>query len=332
MTRPAETKAGIRVSSENMNPQRWLSAMEFTYADCVKLMPEWNGLALEIQELKGGITNRLYRVTSDNGKDCVFRFYGKKTDLVINRDAEMENLRRLGALGITPRLIKYLPEQGVTVVEFIPGYVLKNLDFLKKDLWEGIISPIRTVHQSGIRFPTLFNPLLEVNRLYKTLEKINPRYPEFDILGTIVILEKISAVAGVFPYPYVPCHNDLLADNFILSENVGRFKSPVCLIDWEYGGMAPPYYDLADMFQEILLPREVERELLSIYWEGNDTDHHQYMTDLFKPFPDVYWFLWSLIQLNISSLEFDYYHYGKVKFDNSRKNIDYLKNHYGVTM
>jgi hypothetical protein len=31
---------------------------------------------------------------------------------------------------------------------FVPGYVLKNQDFLKEDLWERIISPIRTVHQS----------------------------------------------------------------------------------------------------------------------------------------------------------------------------------------
>ena len=306
--------------------------MELTYADCVKLMPEWNGQALDIRELKGGITNQLYRVTSGNGMDCVFRFYGKKTELFIDRDAEMENLRQLGALGITPRLIRYLPEQGVTVVEFIPGYVLKNQDFLKEELWERIISPIRTVHRSGIRLPAVFNPLIEVRRLYKILEEINPRYPEFDIPGTIKILEKISEVAGVLPSQYVPCHNDLLADNFVLTEDGNRFKSPMCLIDWEYGGMAPAYYDLADMFQEILLPRLVERGLLSLYFEGNDIDQHQYMTDLFKPFPDIYWFLWSLIQLNISSIEFDYYHYGKVKYDNARKNVDYLQNHYRVAM
>jgi thiamine kinase-like enzyme len=306
--------------------------MEFSYAECVKLMPEWNGLALEIRELKGGITNRLYRVTSDKGIDCVFRFYGNKTDIFIDRDAEMENLRRLAVLGITPRLIRYIPEQGVTVVEFIPGYVLKNGDFLKEELWERIISPIRTIHRSGIRLPSLFDPLVEVRRLSRTLDEINPDYPEFDIPGTIRMLEKISGVAGVVPSQYVPCHNDLLADNFVLAEDGDRCRSPLCLIDWEYGGMAPAYYDLADMFQEILLPRNVESRLLSMYWEGNDTDHHQYMTDLFKPFPDIYWFLWSLIQLNISSIEFDYYRYGKAKYDNARGNIDYLQSHYGVTV
>lgn len=306
--------------------------MEFTYADCVRLMPEWNGLALEIRELKGGITNRLYRVTSGDGADCVFRFYGKKTELFIDRDAEMENLRRLDSSGITPRLVRYLPEQGVTVVGFIPGYVLKNGDFLKEELWERIVSPIRTVHRSGITLPFRFNPMIEVRRLYKTLEGINPHYPEFDIPGTIGILAKIDAVAGVSPSRYVPCHNDLLADNFVLTEEGDRSRPPMCLIDWEYGGMAPAYYDLADMFQEILLPRPVERKLLDIYWEGNDTDHHQYMTDLFKPYPDIYWFLWSLIQLNISSIEFDYYQYGKTKYENARGNIDFLKSDYGVPL
>jgi thiamine kinase-like enzyme len=304
--------------------------MKFTVADCVRLMPEWNDLALDIRELKGGITNQLYRVTSDSGIDCVFRFYGKKTELFIDRDAEMENLRQLAVLGITPRLIRYLPGEGVTVVEFIPGYVLKNDDFLKEELWERIISPIRMVHQSGIRLPFLFNPVVEVRRLCRTLEGINPNYPEFDIPGMIGILERISDVAGVLPSEYVACHNDLLADNFVLAGEGNPSRSSMCLIDWEYGGMAPAYYDLADMFQEILLPRPVERRLLEIYCGGEDTDHHQYMTDLYKPFPDIYWFLWSLIQLNISAIAFDYYHYGKVKYDNALRNVDFLRNHYGV--
>jgi hypothetical protein len=69
----------------------------------------------------------------------------------------------------------------------------------------------------------------------------------------------------------------------------------------------------------------VERNLLRIYWEDKDLDFHQYMTDLFKPFPDIYWFLWSLIQLNISTIPFDYYNYGKVKFENAQGNIAYLR-------
>lgn len=302
----------------------------FTVDRCIDLMPELTGLDLDIQELKGGITNRLYRVVSSNGHDYVFRLYGAKTELFIDRDVEMENLRRLEPLKVTSKLVTYLPERDLTVVEFIPGYVLKNQDFLREDLWERIIRPIKILHQSSIQLAYLFDPLIEVKRFYKILEGINPNYPEFDIRGTILLLEKISEVASIPSSRYVPCHNDLLADNFILTDEGGRYKEPMVLIDWEYGGMAPPYYDFADMFQEILVPREVERSLLRVYWEDRDMDSHQYRTDLFKPFPDTYWFLWSLIQLNISTLQFDYYNYGKVKYENARKNIDYLRKHYGL--
>jgi len=302
--------------------------MDFSVEFCVDLMPELKGLDLSIQELKGGITNRLYRVVSSEGGDYVFRLYGAKTELFIDRDVEMENLRRLESSKVTQKLVKYLPERNVTVVEFIPGYVLKNPDFLREDLWERIMRPIRIVHQSRVKLPYHFDPLLEVKRFYKILEGINPNYPEFDIRGTIQVLDRINEIAVIPPSKYVPCHNDLLADNFVLTEDTDGDKEPMVLIDWEYGGMAPPYYDVADMFQEILVPRNVERNLLRVYWEGKNLDFHQYMTELFKPFPDIYWFLWSLIQLNISMIPFDYYGYGKVKFENAQKNIAYLRDFY----
>ena len=294
---------------------------EFTYEACIRLMPELKGLELDIQELKGGITNRLYRVRTPDGHDYVFRLYGQNTELFIDRNVEMENLRRMEPLKITPKVIRYLPVQKATIVEFIPGDVLKNKDFEREDLWERIIRPIKIIHQSGIRLPYLFDPLAEVKRLYKILDGIHSNYPEFDIPNTIQVLEKISNVAGVPYAQYVSCHNDLLADNFILTGDRKRFSEPMCLIDWEYGGMAPSYYDIADLFQEILVPREVERSLLEIYWENKEVDRHEYMTDLLKPFPDIYWFIWSLIQLKISTISFDYYNYGRVKYENAQKNI-----------
>jgi thiamine kinase-like enzyme len=306
--------------------------MDLTVKLCIDLMPELTGLNPNIQELKGGITNRLYRVVSSDGGDYVFRLYGARTELFIDRDVEMENLRRLEPLGVTQKLVKYLPERNVTVVEFIPGVVLKNQDFLREDLWDKIIRPIKVIHQSRLQLTYLFDPLFEIKRLYHILEGINPNYPEFEIRGTIRVLEKISESASIPPSRYVPCHNDLLADNFILPEKGSPYQEPMVLIDWEYGGMAPSYYDIADMFQEILVPREVERNLLKVYWEGRDIDFHQYVTDLFKPFPDVYWFLWSLIQLNISTIPFDYYNYGKVKFENARKNIDDLRKDYKIKL
>jgi thiamine kinase-like enzyme len=303
---------------------------ELTHTQFIALMPELDGLELRIDELKGGITNKLYRVHSSDGHDLVVRLYGQKTELFIDRDVEMENIRRMASSGVTPKLVKYLPERRVTIVEFIPGYVLNNDDFLKKDLWEKIVRPIKILHQSGVTLPFVFDPLVQVKRLYRILLGLNHEYPEFEFEKTIGILEKIAEYSKITPDQYVACHNDLLADNFILIDDREKYSEPMYLIDLEYAGMSVLYYDLADMFQEILVPRETEAELLKIYWEEKDMDHNIFLTDLFKPFPDIYWFLWSLIQQNISTIDFDFYNYGNVKYQNAQKNIQYLRDHYGV--
>jgi thiamine kinase-like enzyme len=305
---------------------------ELNQTDFLRFMPELKGLELRFDVLKGGITNRLYRVRSSDGHDLVVRLYGQKTELFIDRDIEMENIKRMAGCGVTPKLVKYMPEHRTTIVEFIPGYVLKNADFLREELWETIVRPIQTIHRSGATLPLVFDPLTQVKRFHRIFLDLNVSYPEFEIERTIGMLEKITKHSGVTPDRFVPCHNDLLADNFILVEDRKKYLEPMYLIDWEYAGMSTPYYDIADMFQEILVPREVEARILKAYWEDRDMDRHTYMTDLFKPFPDIYWFLWSLIQLSVSTIEFDFYTYGRVKYENARKNMQYLNDQYNVSL
>ncbi len=55
-----------------------------------------------------------------------------------------------------------------------------------------------------------------------------------------------------------------------------KFEKPMYIIDWEYGGMGPKYYDLGDMFQEILVPREVEKSIVEHYCEGKEFDKNLY--------------------------------------------------------
>ena len=293
-------------------------------------MPEHEGHDIEISVLTGGITNKLYRVKASDTGDYVVRVYGQKTELFIDRDAETETMQLLEPHRISPKVVKYMPDQNITIIEFIKGYTLKNDDFLKEELWENIVRPIQITHRSGVTISKVSNPIVDVKHLYKVLQGANNTYPEFDIDGTIKVLEKIYEVSSISEDQYVICHNDLLADNFHLIEDHKRDLEPICLLDWEYAGMNTVYYEIADMFQEILVSREIEGKLLDVYWEGKDPDYNIYMTDLFKPFPDIYWFLWSLIQLNFSSIEFDYYTYGKVKYDNAQENIKYLRENYDV--
>ncbi len=307
---------------------------EFTEDVCCELLPEWKGLDIKITQLSGGITNKLYRVQSEAG-DYTVRIYGDQTELFIDRDFEAQTIEAMAKIGVGSKLIKYMPETGVTIVEFIgDSIVLSNDHFLDRSLYPKIVDPILKIHESGAQLPKLFNPLVEVKKMFGILNDLKVEYPEFDIAGTIDRLEKLSAIIDIAESEYTACHNDLLADNFILINEDARHKydSPMYIIDWEYGGMAPRYYDIGDMFQEILVPRDAEKEIVAEYSKNDNYDQNLYYIDLFKPFPDIYWFLWSLIQLNISKIEFDYYNYGKVKYENALGNLEFIKGEHGVSV
>jgi thiamine kinase-like enzyme len=307
---------------------------EFTQEICYELLPEWKGVDVTISQLSGGITNKLYRVQSEKG-DYTVRIYGDKTDLFINRDDEASTIEKMAEIGVSSKLIKYMPEKGVTIVEFIDdAIVLTNDHFEDVSLHPRIVEPIRKIHTSGATIGRVFNPLIEVMRMSAILNRLKVEYPEFDIAGTIQRLIKLSSIINIPESEYTPCHNDLLADNFILikDEAVHEYDLPLYIIDWEYAGMAPKYYDVADMFQEILVPRETEKQIVEEYCQGRQFEHNLFRIDLFKPFPDIYWFLWSLIQLNISKIEFDYYDYGRVKYHNALGNLIFIKEKYGVVV
>ncbi len=317
-----------------MKNNRNLLEVEFTEDVFYEIFPEWQECNLKISQLSGGITNKLYRVKSEKG-DLTVRIYGDKTELFIHRDFETQAIEEMAKIGVSSKLVKYMPEAGVTIVEFIDdSIVLTNEHFLDKSLYRKIVDPIRKIHNSGVKLKKVFNPVVEVGKMASILEGLNVKYPEFDIDETVKRLEKLSAVINISEADFTACHNDLLADNFILIKEKFKHKydSPMYIIDWEYAGMAPKYYDIADMFQEVLVPREAEKLIVTEYCDGQDFDKTLYHIDLFKPFPDIYWFLWSLIQLNISTIEFDFYNYGKIKYENAQQNIEFLDTGYGIAI
>ena len=55
------------------------------------------------------------------------------------------------------------------------------------------------------------------------------------------------------------------------------------------------------------------------------------MTDLLQALSGHLLVPWSLIQLNLSTIPFDYYGYGN-KFENAQKNIAYLKDFYQIKL
>lgn len=144
---------------------------DFTSSMVEEVMLEWKGCKIDVSILSGGITNILYRAKCEKG-DIAIRIYGDKTEMFIDRDREASVLKQMGEAQIASKLVKYLPEKHLTIVEFLTGsYTLQNSDFLRDDLRETIVDPIRRIHSSGAILNHIFNPYKECVKMFKILNR-----------------------------------------------------------------------------------------------------------------------------------------------------------------
>ena len=81
------------------------------------------------------------------------------------------------------------------------------------------------------------------------------------------------------------------------------------VIDWEYGGMTDPYFDLGDFLVEHPFTDEEERFVVDRYCGGAD-EHRFARVMLHKLVADLWWSIWAMIQVRLSKIDFDFYEYG----------------------
>jgi thiamine kinase-like enzyme len=90
----------------------------------------------------------------------------------------------------------------------------------------------------------------------------------------------------------------------------------VYIIDWEYGGMNDPCFDIADFIVEldpVLNPNE-EEHILNLYFEkGKERDRRR--ADFYKFLCDFCWSLWAVTQYHVSLLDFDFDTYSRGRFN-----------------
>jgi thiamine kinase-like enzyme len=117
-----------------------------------------------------------------------------------------------------------------------------------------------------------------------------------DWLPTIAEIERATAAGAL---PSVPCHNDLLCENFIDDGDALR------IVDYELSGNNDPCFDLGNTAQEAGFDQELRAALCSAYFGCSDPRQLARM-NLFALMSDVGWTLWGAIQARISAVEFDF--------------------------
>ena len=220
-------------------------------AEVFDLVPELAGPGRTVAELPGGLTNANYKVTT--GAGCfVVRCWADDTGLLaIDRDNEYENSVRAAEVGVGAPVIAYLPEHNTMVVGFIEGTTMSAATLRAGDHPGAIAAACRRLH--GARaFRDDFDMFETQPRYLEIVQARGFRLPE----RYLEFAPHAAAIRDAFrarEEATVPCNNDLLAENFILTPDGFR------LIDYEYSGNNDPCFELGNVWSESNLSLDAAR-------------------------------------------------------------------------
>jgi thiamine kinase-like enzyme len=277
-----------------------------------QLAPQLGEPEGQSRPLEGGITNRNYLVTL-GGKAYVVRVPGKDTDLLgIDREAERQANESAAQLGIAPPVAAMLTDPPALVTEFVEGEGMSEKDLQDPATVARIAPELRRMHDSGTTLPTEFDtPRIAEDYAGIARERgveIPPAYEEASRFAAA-----IKAAASGPEHDPVPCHNDLLAANFL---DDGK---RIWIFDWEYAGMGDRYFDLGNYSVNNGLEESGQGVLLEWYFDEPADARRKATLNLFRFMSDFREAMWGVVQQGVSDLDFDFPGYAKKHFDRMLK-------------
>lgn len=258
-----------------------------------------------VAPLAGGLTNANHQVWTDTGRFVIRCWRADDGLLAIDREAEHANSERAARAGVGAPLVAHLPECRAMVFGWVDGPTLSAADLQRGDRLGLVADACRRLH-AGERFLGDFD-MFEVQSRYRaTVERHGFRLPErYDAFAGqfAAIREALAVRAGAT----VPCHNDLLAENFIHSGD------RLTIIDYEYGGNNDPCFELGNLWSESDLSLPQLEQLVAAYF-GRPQHHLVARCRLYGLAAKYGWTLWACIQDGSSELDFDFWAWGMEKY------------------
>ncbi len=264
-------------------------------------VPGWNAAEAQVSPLVGGITNQNYRVDI-GGETFVLRIGGKGTHLLgIDRGRESTCTSIAAQVGVGAEVIHFLPGEDVLITHFITGTGITPEIAAQAEILPRIVASIKRYH-AGPNFPGTFSPFDTV-RSYHTLALENGVTFPKTLPQVFALMQQREQALAAGGSTYIrPCHNDLLAGNFIDDNHAIR------ILDWEYAGMGDLFFDLGNFAVNQSLNEE-QCHLLLLHYFGEVQPAHLAHLNLMRLGSDLRESFWGFLQLGISELDFDYKEY-----------------------
>jgi len=288
-------------------------------ADLDALFDQTDSLASHpraVHELPGGLTNRNYRVITPDGSFVARISSGGSELLAIDRDCEYRNSVTAAAAGAGAPVIEYRPQDRLLVIGYIQGRTLTAPDVAAAENIPRIAAACRRLHAGG-RFGNDFD-MFDIQRRYLSVARSRGfRIPAGydDLLPQFGAAEKALAVRAEGPAceGTVPCHNDLLAANFI--DDGDR----IWLIDYELSGNNDACFELGNIAAESHLERQALEDLVTAYY-GRPRRSKTARAWLLGGLVGMYgWTLWGAIQNGASPLDYDFWGWAMERFEGAAR-------------
>ena len=275
-------------------------------AAVIAAVPEWRTHEPTISPIEAGRTNRNFHVEV-GGAGFFLRLSDEDTALLgIDRTAEYEAAIDAAAAGVGPEVVAHLPQHRCLITEWVSGEPLTEGDMELGAVLADVARVVRTIH-AGPHLPWSFDAFRIVEDYRRIASERGVSIPAaFEPAH-----ERAGRIEEAFakaPVPACPCHNDLLADNFL------RGEDGFWLVDYEYAGMGDPFFDLGNLSINNGLSEASQETLLGLMFD-DVTDRHRARLQLMRIMSDFREAMWGVVQQGLSTLDIDYVAYADRHFE-----------------
>jgi thiamine kinase-like enzyme len=276
-------------------------------------VPCLRGGPRRVERITGGLTNVNVKVSRPDQVAIARISTDDSVLLAIDRDAEHANSLAAASAGAAPAVICRSVDEGVLVVNWVEGRTFSAADVRDEANLPRIAEVCRLLHQ-GPRFSADFD-MFDVQRRYlEIVSEYGFRIPA-GYLDRQAAFDSVRRALAVRAEPTVPCHNDLLAENFIDD------GTRLWIVDFEYSGNNDACFELGNIAFESVLSSEALAELVRLYY-GRDRPQKVARARLLGLASQYGWTLWASIQSGASTVDFDFWSWGMEKYERAVAEFD----------
>ncbi|XP_063379777.1 ethanolamine kinase [Cydia fagiglandana] len=314
------------------------------------IRPEWSKEHVKFKLYTDGITNKLvacqyqsqaqFNDNISSGNNVVLvRIYGNKTDLIIDRTAELRNIKKLNVLGLAPKIYGIF-ENGLAY-QYYPGITLNVDTVLDSKVWPLVAKQMAKMHKVQLgpevtKKPMVWDKIDQfLNLLPEPFTDETKQKRFVDSFGSLTKLriesERLKSYVTKTESPIVFAHNDLLLGNVIHNQDEGT----ISFIDYEYAAYNYQAFDIANHFNEFVglsiddidyakyPSKEFQMSWIAAYlaeFLNVDSPDQRAVEKVYEEVQQLalashfMWGAWSLVQFELSDIDFDFGRYAKIRF------------------